>query len=55
VGRWTPNGLGVARLKELLWGDVSVTSLGLAALGIGIPAAIAFMLSWRRLRRFAHA
>jgi ABC-type Na+ efflux pump permease subunit len=55
VGRWTPNGLGVARLKELLWGDVSVAALGLAAVGIGIPAAIAFLLSWRRLRRFANA
>jgi ABC-type Na+ efflux pump permease subunit len=54
VGRWTPNGLGVARLKELLWGDVSVTALGLAAAGIGIPAAVAFLLSWRRLRSFAN-
>jgi ABC-type multidrug transport system permease subunit len=55
VGRWTPNGLGVARLKDLLYGDVSATALALAALGIGVPAVLAFVLSWRRLRSFANA
>jgi ABC-type multidrug transport system permease subunit len=55
VGRWTPNGLGVARLKDLLWGDVSFALLGLAAVGIGLPAVIAFLISWRRLRSFANA
>jgi len=55
VGRWTPYGLGVARLKELLYGEVSATALGLAAVGIGIPAVIAFLVSWRRLRSFANA
>ena len=55
VGRWTPNGLGVTRLKDLLYGDVSATAIGLAAVGIGIPAVLAFVLSWRRLRSFANA
>ena len=55
VGRWTPNGLGVVRLKDLLWGDVSMTAIGLAAVGIGIPAVLAFVLAWRRLRSFANA
>src|SRR5688572_17544753 len=55
VGRWTPNGLGVVRLKDLLYGEVSATALGLAAVGIGIPAVIAFLVSWRRLRSFANA
>jgi ABC-type Na+ efflux pump permease subunit len=55
IGVWTPNGLGVARLKELLYGDVSSAALAMAAVGIGIPAALAFLGSWRRLRRFANA
>jgi ABC-type multidrug transport system permease subunit len=55
AGRWTPNGLGVTRLKDLLYGDVSMASLALAALGIGIPALLAYLASWRRLRSFANA
>ena len=55
VGQWTPNGLGVARLKELLYGDVSTSALGIAAVGIGIPGAIAFAGAIRRLRSFANA
>lgn len=55
AGRWTPNGLGVTRLKDLLYGDVSVASLALAAAGVGIPALLAYILSWRRLRSFANA
>ena len=55
AGRWTPNGLGVATLKELLYGNVSVTALGIGVLGIGIPAALAFVGAWRRLRSFANA
>ena len=55
AGRWTPNGLGVTRLKDLLYGDVSIGSLALAALGIGIPALLAYLASWRRLRSFGNA
>lgn len=55
AGQWTPNGLGVARLKELLYGEVSAPALAMAAAGIGLPAALAFLGSWRRLRRFANA
>ena len=55
AGRWTPNGLGVTRLKDLLYGDISIGSLALAAVGIGIPALLAYLASWRRLRSFAHA
>jgi ABC-type multidrug transport system permease subunit len=55
AGRWTPNGLAVARLKELLYGDPSFSALGVAALGIGIPAAVAFALARRRVRSFANA
>jgi len=55
AGRWTPNGLGVATLKELLYGNVSVTALGIGVLGIGIPATLAFVGAWRRLRSFANA
>ena len=55
IGQWTPNGLGVARLKELLYGDASATALAVAVLGIGVPAGVAFLGSWRRLRGFANA
>ena len=55
VGRWTPNGLGVARLKEFLYGDPSATALAMAIVGIGVPAAIAFLAAQRRLRGFANA
>lgn len=55
AGRWTPNGLGVTRLKDLLYGDVSMASLAPAAVGIGVPALLAYVLSWRRLRSFANA
>jgi len=55
AGRWTPNGLGVARLKDLLYGEVSAQAVVTAVLGIGIPAALAFLGSCRRLRRFTNA
>ncbi|HEY3518936.1 MAG TPA: ABC transporter permease, partial [Gammaproteobacteria bacterium] len=51
VGEWTPNGLGVARLKDFLYGDVALAPIAIAALGIGVPAAAAFLFSARRLRR----
>ena len=50
VGQWTPNGLAVARLKDLLYGDVSASALLTATVGLGAPAAIAFALAARRLR-----
>jgi hypothetical protein len=55
AGQWTPNGLAVARLKDLLYGDPSFSALAVAALGIGIPAAAAFALARRRVRSFANA
>lgn len=51
VGQWTPNGLGVARLKDLLYGDPAPLPLAVAAVGIGVPAAAAFLLAARGLRR----
>jgi hypothetical protein len=50
VGRWTPNGLGVVRLKEILFGTPSAGVLLLSAAGIGVPAALAFLGAARRLR-----
>ena len=55
VGQWTPNGLAVARLKELLYGDPAAARLAAAALGIGLPAAAAFLITWRRIRSFVNA
>ena len=51
VGQWTPNGLGVARLKELLYGEVAPLPMAVAALGIGVPALAALALAARKLRR----
>jgi ABC-type multidrug transport system permease subunit len=50
VGQWTPNGLGVARLKDLLYGDVAPLPMAVAALALGLPAAAAFVLAARKLR-----
>jgi ABC-type multidrug transport system permease subunit len=50
VGRWTPNGLAVVQLKDLLYGDVARGPLLVAVVGIGVPAAAAFLLAGRRLR-----
>jgi ABC-type multidrug transport system permease subunit len=43
VGRWTPNGLAVVHLKDILRGSVDPGALALAALGIALPAALAFL------------
>ena len=51
VGQWTPNGLGVARLKDLLYGDVAPLPMAIAAAGIGLPALAAFLAAARRVRR----
>jgi len=48
VGRWTPNGLGVTQLKGLLYGDIAPLPIAVAALGVGIPAAAAFLFAARR-------
>jgi ABC-type multidrug transport system permease subunit len=56
IGRWTPNGLGVVMLKDLLYGAPPLSTVAVAAAGIGIPAAAAFLLAARRLRgKFATA
>jgi ABC-type multidrug transport system permease subunit len=56
VGRWTPNGLGVVILKDLLYGAPPLSTVAVAAAGIGIPAVAAFFLAGRRLRgKFATA
>jgi hypothetical protein len=46
----TPNWLGVARLKDLLYGDVALLPIAIAVLGMGLPAAAAFVLAARKLR-----
>ena len=50
IGRWTPNGLGVAHLKQILFGRLDPAALALAAAAIGVPAVLAFFLCVRRLR-----
>lgn len=55
VGELTPNGIAVVQLKDILLERVDPASLLGAAIAIGIPGALAFLLSLRRLRRFALA
>lgn len=50
IGRWTPNGLAVMQVKEILFGAPNPGGVLLAAVGIGVPAVAAFFLSVRRLR-----
>jgi ABC-type Na+ efflux pump permease subunit len=49
IGRWTPNGLAVIQIKEILFGAPDVQAMVLAALGIGVPAVLAFFVATRRL------
>ena len=50
IGRWTPNGLALVHLKEIVAARPDAPGLLAAALGIGLPAIAAFALSVRRLR-----
>lgn len=50
VGRWTPNGLAVVRLTELLDGTADVRALLLAAVVIGVTAGAAWWWTVRRVR-----
>jgi ABC-type multidrug transport system permease subunit len=50
IGRWTPNGLAVANVKQILFGRLDPAALGIAALAIGGVAVVAFVLGLRRLR-----
>jgi len=50
IGRWTPNGLAVAEVKQILFGTIDLRVLAIGAIGIGLPAIAAFMLGVRRLR-----
>lgn len=49
IGRWTPNGLGVAQIKEILFGHPDPVRLAVAAIAIGVPAALALWIAARRL------
>ena len=51
IGAWTPNGLAVLRLKEILSGEAVLMTLVWSGLGIGAPAVAALALASRRLTR----
>ena len=56
IGEWTPNGQGVLRLKELLYGTPVPADLAIAVAAIALPAVIAFVVAARMLSgRFAAA
>jgi hypothetical protein len=50
VGKWTPNGLAVSRLGELLAGEADAARMAGALAGIGVFGAAAFSASVLRLR-----
>ena len=50
IGRWTPNGLAVVHVKQILFGRPDPGAMGMAALAIGAAAVLAFLLGVRRLR-----
>jgi hypothetical protein len=50
VGRWTPNGLAAAQLKQILFGRLDPGALAIGAAAIGVMAALAFLSAVRRLR-----
>ncbi len=50
IGRWTPNGLAVAQLKQILFGRLDPGALAIGAAAIGVMAVLAFLSAVRRLR-----
>lgn len=50
IGRWTPNGLAVTEVKEILFGHPDPARIAVAALAIGVPAALSLWIAARRLR-----
>ena len=51
AGRWTPNGLALVRLKELLSGTPDLWVFVGSAAAIGLPALLAFLYATRQLER----
>lgn len=51
VGRWTPNGQGVARLQGVLTGTAAWHQLIVSAVVMAVPAVVAFAWAARRLQR----
>jgi ABC-type multidrug transport system permease subunit len=49
IGRWTPNGLAVVRLREILDGRAHLGPVLVSGAGILLPALGAFWLASRRL------
>lgn len=51
IGRWTPNGQGVARLQGLMAGTTSWDQVLASGVTMAVPAVLAFSWAARRLRR----
>lgn len=47
VGAWTPNGQALVQFKAILAGAASTVEIASAALAIGVPAAVLFLVSAR--------
>jgi len=50
IGRWTPNGLAVTNVKQILFGRLDLAALIVGATVIGGAAVLAFLVGVRRLR-----
>jgi ABC-type multidrug transport system permease subunit len=50
IGVWTPNGMAVVQLREMLFGVPELPGLAVAALGIAAITGISLFLCLRRLR-----
>lgn len=51
VGRWTPNGQAVARLRDLLAGTADPAAMAVAAAAMGVAAGLALVVAARLVRR----
>jgi ABC-type multidrug transport system permease subunit len=51
VGRWTPNGQAVARLKDLLDGNADPATFAMAGLALVVPGIASLLFATARLRR----
>jgi ABC-type Na+ efflux pump permease subunit len=55
IGSWTPNGIALIQLREMVFGDPEPRALGVAALALAAVGALSLWLCVLRARRFATA
>jgi hypothetical protein len=53
IGKWTPNGWSLLRLREILDGKPNPELMAVTALGLFVLGAVLFALALMRMSRFA--